>query len=144
MGFTDFCYVDQKLTVVTMVTYWSSSRHINYRIHYNIFQLFGASVTSSPGGLQEAWGHWNSTLSYNMCVYALCICLCVYIVFIFVLFFHFNRISVRKPMIYHMALVYIVSPQHYLHGRIRLVCFDSSASGRTIHHKSIGSEKETK
>jgi len=45
-------------------------------------------------------------------------------------------------MIYHEAPVYIVSPQHYLHGRIRLVCFDSSASGRTIYHKSIDSKEK--
>lgn len=128
-------YVDQKLTMVNiMVTYRSSSRPINYRVHYNIFQLFGASVTGSPGGLRGAWGHWNSTYSYNMYVCILFLFSCY--------FFHFNRISVRKPMIYHEASVYIVSPQHYLHGRIRLVCFDSSASGRTIYHKSIDSKEK--
>jgi len=48
-------HVDQKLMVVNItVTYRSSTRPINYRVHYNIFQLFGASVTGSPGGLREA------------------------------------------------------------------------------------------
>lgn len=56
----------------------------------------------------------------NACV-SIYACMCVYIVFIFVLFFHFNRISVRKPMIYHGTPVYIVSLQHYLHGRIRVL-----------------------
>jgi len=120
------------------VTYRSSSRPINYRVHYNIFQLFGASVTGSPGGPSGSL----RPLELYILVYNTCVC----ILFLFLCyFFHFNRISVRKPMIYHEAPVYIVSPQHYLHGRIRLVCFDSSASGRTIYHKSIDSkEKKTK
>lgn len=83
-----------------------------------------------------------------MCVRIIRVCCAyahVYILFLFsCYFFHFNRISVRKPVIYHETPVYIVSPQHYLHGRIRVlyVLIPQPPGVPYRYHKSIDSNEE--
>lgn len=133
------------MTIVVIISYHGHIliairyRPINYYcVHYNTFSNYSERrLLAHQGGPPiGAWGHCNSTYLYNICVCVCVVFLCIYCFYFCVFFLHFNRISVRKSVIYHdrdeaprpftlfrRNIIYTGEYASY-------VCFDSPASGR--------------